>query len=297
MGAFCLDPDDAGKAMGAESKLPLEGMCDLFDGECAVYEGFGVDRVVAARYVAADGSDKSIDVVLSRFKSAPSAFAMFTKRTVGDGDPADPASPKPFAVPGAAALGLGNAYVWRGSHIVEITYSDSKAAPAEVEAAGAKVLPELAELVARSLPGEPRPLPEVAALPTENRIPIGVRYAPAELWKGVKDAGGGAVGYYKLGDKRWRVAVLERSDEAAAKAAMAALAKLPGAAAVTGLADEAVRLEVKDGGVQVEWLVARKGARLTGVGDEARALRSGASAEERAKISLTEAEKKAHLEK
>ena len=43
---FCLDPGEPGRAMGKESSEPLEKMCDLFDGECAVYESFGVERVV-----------------------------------------------------------------------------------------------------------------------------------------------------------------------------------------------------------------------------------------------------------
>ncbi|NUO52294.1 MAG: hypothetical protein HOV80_25855, partial [Polyangiaceae bacterium] len=51
------------------------------------------------------------------------------------------------------------------------------------------------------------------------------------------------------------------------------------------------------GGNEVEWLIARKGAAVRGVGDEPRAMRSGASADERAKISLPEADKKSKLEK
>jgi hypothetical protein len=293
---FCLDPEEPGKAMGKEAKEPLEKMCDLFDGECAVYEGFGVERVVQLRYVAEGGAPSTIDVVLSRFDTPASAFAMFTKRTVGDGDPADPAAPKPIAVRGAAALGVGNAYVWRGAHLVEITYSDTKASPAEVETASAKVLPELARILADALPGDAALLPSVTALPQEKRLPIGVRYVPKELFKGAKD-GGGALGYYEDGGKRWRVAVLDGGNEAAAKDAFAALGKLPGSKPLPGVGDEAVIVKTKDGGNDVEWLLGRKGTLVRGVGDEPRAMRSGASADERAKISLSEADKKSKLEK
>jgi hypothetical protein len=293
---FCLDPEEPGKAMGKEAKEPLEKMCDLFDGECAVYEGFGVERVVQLRYVAEGGAPTTIDVVLSRFDSPASAFAMFTKRTVGDGDPADAAAPKPVAVRGAAALGVGNAYLWRGAHLVEITYADTKATPAEIETASAKVLPELARTIADALPGDATMLPVVVALPQEKRLPIGVRYVPKELFRGAKDAGGGALGYYDDAGKRWRVAAFDVADEAAAKSAVAAVGKLAGAKPVSGLGDEAFRLEVEDGGNKIEWLVARKGAVVRGVGDEPRALRSGASADERAKLSLPEADKKTKLE-
>lgn len=297
VGGFCLDPQEPGRAMGKESKEPLEKMCDLFDGECAVYEGFGVDRVVQLRYVAEAGASTTIDVVLSRFDTPASAFAMYTKRTVGDGDPADPAAPKPMAVRGAAALGVGNAYLWRGNHLVEITYTDTKATPAEVEAASAKVLPELARVVSEALPGDAAMLPAVMALPQDSRVPIGVRYAPKEAIRGAKEAGGGAVGYYEANGKRWRVVALAHQDEAAAKTAIASIGKLPGAKPVSELGDEAVRVELTDAGNTVEWLVARKGASVRAIGDEPRAMRSGASPDERAKISLSEADKKARLEK
>jgi hypothetical protein len=294
---FCLDPQEGGRAMGKDSKEPLEKMCDLFDGECAVYEGFGVERVVQARYVAEAGSSTTLDVVLSRFDSPASAFAMYTKRTVGDGDPADSAAPKPIAVRGAAALGVGNAYLWRGNHLVEMTYADTKATPAEVEAASAKVLPELARLVSEALPGDAAMLPTVLALPQDSRLPVGVRYAPKEAMRGAKDAGGGAIGYYDANGKRWRVVAFAHKDEAEAKAAMAAIAKLAGAKPLSDLGEEAFSVELTDSGNAVEWLVARKAGVVRAVGDEARALRAGASADERSKISLPVAEKKARLEK
>jgi hypothetical protein len=298
IGGFCLDPADGGKAMGEGAKAPLEAMCDLFDGECAVYEAHGVKRVVALRYVSSGGSQATIDVVLSKFGSPSEAYAMFTKRTVGDGDPADEAAPKPIEGGGAAALGVGNAYLWRGEHLAEITYADTAASPADMEKAGSATLPPLVKAIGDALPGDTAQLPDVALLPKPDRIPIGVRFVADEAIRGVKleGKGAGAVGYYRAGDKRWRVIAAARADEAAAKELMAAISKAPGAEAVTGLGDEAVRVEVKDGATAVEWLAARKGARVFAVGDEPRALRSGASAEERAKISLGQDEKKAKLE-
>src|SRR5688572_22830165 len=63
---FCLDPEEPGKAMGKEAKEPLEKMCDLFDGECAVYECFGVERVVQLWYVAEVRAVSTIAAVVSR---------------------------------------------------------------------------------------------------------------------------------------------------------------------------------------------------------------------------------------
>ena len=67
-----------------------------FDGECEVYKRFGLDRVVVLRYVDGSGAPNSVEVNLSRFKTADGAYAMFTKRVVADGDPAQ-ATVKPLA--------------------------------------------------------------------------------------------------------------------------------------------------------------------------------------------------------
>ena len=296
-GAFCLDPNGGDKAMGEGASLPLDHICDVFDGECEVYKGFGVRRVVEARYVDGGGGPATIDVHLSKFATSEGAFAMFTKRTVGDGDPADEATPKPAEGGGAAALGVGNAYVWRGQYLVELTYNDESSAEAAIKSASDKLLPPLVKDVGAKLPGEAQPLPAVAALPKDARVPMGVTFVAKDVL-GVDGVGPGALGYYREGDKRWRVVSLVRADADQAKDVLTTFAKLPGATKEKGPVPDAVRFMRKDAdGASVEWVVARVGKGVLGVGDEARATRVGASADERAKVSLTKDEKLERLKK
>src|SRR4051794_29465769 len=47
---FCLDPNGGDKVFGEGASLPIDQICDMFDGECEIYKGFGVRRVVEMRY-------------------------------------------------------------------------------------------------------------------------------------------------------------------------------------------------------------------------------------------------------
>jgi hypothetical protein len=276
---FCLDPADGGEAMGEGAKAPLEKMCDLFDGECKVYEDHGVKRVARARYVSEAGGAATVDVYASRFDAPESAYAMFTKRVVGDGDPADPATPKPAPGGDVAAIGIGNAYVAAGATLFEITYSDDRASPPEIEKASRPVL----EALAKELGGAAGKLPVAALeLPEAGRLPLGVRYLKDEVVRGVKGTGPGAVGYYADGGKRWRLAIIEAADEAAAKKVIDAFAAAKGAKKDAS----GVTLDVADGGVSVEWLVKQDGRRVAAIGDEPRVARQGAKPEETGKLWL-----------
>jgi hypothetical protein len=294
---FCLDPNGGDKAFGEGASLSLDHICDIFDGECEVYRGFGVRRVVEARYVDGAGGPATIDVHLSKFATTEGAYAMFTKRTVGDGDPADEATPRPSEGGGAAALGIGNAYLWRGQYLVELTYDDESSAEAAIKAAGERLLPPLVAEMGAKLPGDTQPPPAVQALPKDARLPMGTVYVTTDLL-GVDGVGGGAFGYYREGDKRWRVLAIARADADQAKDVLGTFAKLPGATKEKGAGDAAVRVMRKDSdGIAVEWVVARAGKDVLGVGDEVRALRAGMSADEHAKVTLTKAEKLERLKK
>jgi hypothetical protein len=296
-GGFCLDPNGGDKALGEAAPLPLDGICDMFDGECEIYKGFGVKRVVETRYVSGAGGAATVDVHLSKFASTEGAYAMFTKRIVGDGDPADEATPRPIDGGGAAALGLGNAYLWRGQYLAEITYNDESMAEAALKSASDKALPALVKEIGAKLPGETALLPAAAALPKENLLPLGVRYVVKHVL-GVDGAGSGAFGYYKEGDKRYRVLVVVRSDVDQAKDVLTSFGKLPGAAREKGIGDGAVRLMHKEGeSAPTEWIFARADKAVYGVGDEARVLRSGMTAEAHAKVSLGKEEKVERLKK
>jgi hypothetical protein len=296
-GGFCIDPNGGDKTFGESASLTIDHICDLFDGECEIYKGYGVRRVVEARYVDGAGTPATIDVHLSRFASTEGAYAMFTRRVVGDSDPAGEATPRSIDGGGAAALGLGNAYLWRGLYLVELTYNNETAAEAAIKAASEKLLPPLVKEMGGKLPGETGLPPAAAALPTEARIPLGVRFVTKDLL-GVEGAGAGAFGYYSAGGKRWRLASLLRADADQAKDVLTTLTKLPGAAREKNLAEGAVRVMRKDGeGAAVEWVFARAGKAVMGIGDEPRALRAGMTAEEHAKVSLARDEKIDRLKK
>jgi hypothetical protein len=268
----------------------------MFDGECEIYKGFNVRRVVEARYVDGAGSTATIDVYLSKFATTEGAYAMFTKRVVGDGDPADEASPRPIEGGGAAALGVGNAYLWRGLYLAELTYSDESAAEAALRAAGEKLLPPLVKEMGAKLPGEAA-LPAAAALPKDKLLPLGIRYVIKDAL-GAPGAGGGAFGYYKDGTKRHRVLSLVREDEDQAKDVLASFGKVAGATKEKGVPGGLVRLMHKEGDAPPsEWVLARAGKTIFGVGDEPRALQAGMTAEEHAKVSLSKDEKIERLKK
>jgi hypothetical protein len=295
---FCLDPSPSDKGYGEGTKNPLDGICNLFDGECEVYLGGGVKRVVEGHYVDGGGSGATIDVYLSQFESPEAAYAMFTKRVVGDGDPAHEDTPKPIAGGGAAALGLGNAYLWRGAHLAEITYNDAAAkTEAEIKTQTDRLLPPLVKAFGDKLPGKPE-LPESAAkLPPEGLIPLGVRLVTKDILA-VAGAGGGAFGYYRDGEVRWRVLSIAKADADQANDALENFGKIKGAAAETGLGDEAYRFMHEPVGLpKTEWIIARKGAWIVGIGDEDRVLVEGMSADDHAKKTLTQEGKRERLKK
>lgn len=301
---FCLDPKDGDKSFGKGTPNPLEAIADLFDGESKNYEDYGVGRVVHARYVAERGST-SIDVNASEFVSERNAYAMFTKRVVGDGDPADEATPKKaeMGADAIAVLGTGNAYVVRGKWLLEVVYNDDTATPAQLERDGNKALTELLSAIVAKIPGASPSPPEVAALPAPDRIPMGVRYRLAVPFPGLAgevdrpDANsvGGAVGYYRSGERRYRISAVKLADEAAAKSLFDQATKQPGATAREGAGDQATRYTFKEGALEGEVLVARKGNAVYAVWDELRVLRGGMPDAERAKLSLTSDDKLAKL--
>jgi hypothetical protein len=295
---FCLDPNGKGESFGEGASQPIDKICDLFDGECEIYRGFNVRRVTEIRYVDGKGTPATIDVHLSKFGTSEAAYAMFTKRVVGDGDPADDATPQAIEGGGAAALGLGNAYVWRGAYLAEITYNDETVKEeAALKAASTKLLPPLVKEVGDKLPGEPTLPAAAAALPKDEQLPLGVRYETKDAL-GIDGLGAGAFGYYRAADKRWRVLSLVRGDVDQAKDVITTLMKRPGATKEKGVAEQAVRFMHEDEDkVPVEWIVARRGKTLVGIGDEVRVLRTGMTADDHAKVTLTKDDKIAHLKK
>lgn len=292
-GGYCVDPQAPVKTYGDRGKLTMDEVCTTaFDGECEVYKRLGLKRVVALRYIDGSGKGGTVDVNLSEFADAQGAYAMFTSRIVA-GDPADPSTPKVLHAGTAGAIGTGRAYVWRDTHLAELQYNNEVESPEQLAKSSEAILTVLGRDLGAKLPGSADPLPEVKALPAAARIPGGTLFHPKDAL-GVSGAGAAAYGFYKEGDKRWRVMSMVRKDVDQAKDAFKAIKSKPGAMPVPQLGDEAchVVLAPQGAGPKVEWLVVRKGNAVWGVGDEEHALRDAAGnpdAEKKARVSKEDA--------
>lgn len=294
-GDYCIDPNSETRAYGEGAKGTLDEVCtQQFDGECEVYKSYGLRRVVTVRYVDGKGSPGTISVTLSRFGSNEGAYGFFTKRVIADGDPVDVA-PEPLEAGAAGALGSGIAYVWRGEHVAELSYTNEVEPPDKIRESSRRVLPPLAKTIGDKLPGQTA-LPQAASLlPADHRVSLGIRYE----YQDVLDIGGvgrGAIGYYKNADKRWRTFVVVRPDADAAKDVMQTLKKAEGATALKDAPFPALVVpRQRETGPRVEWIVARGGARVFGVGDEELVLTADLSADKQAQVKLGRDEKLAIL--
>jgi hypothetical protein len=148
------------------------------------------------------------------------------------------------------------------------------------------------------MPGDATLPPAVLALPTENRLPMGVAYAVGDVF-GVPGIGGGAVGYYKDGERRYRVVALLRPDEDAAGDVLETLKKTAHATTLKELLFPAMAFgsERDDSAPRTDWVAGRKGSRVFGVGDEELVLGGGRSKEDEQRLKLTKDEKVARLKK
>jgi len=289
---FCVDPNGETRAYGADAPDGIDQVClQQFDGDCEVYKSFGLERVVTLRYVDGGGSEGVVDAVLSRFASAEGAYGFFTRRLVGNADPAQ-AAPGALTAGGAAALGSGSASVWRAKYVAELYYINPDEPPERAIALGRAVLTPLAKQIGDRLTGE-LALPAAArALPAEHRVPFGVAYELRDLL-GVAGTGAGAFGFYRDGKQRWRVLSIERPDEAGAKDVMESLKRALDGKWEKGTLPPAmqVSVSVEGGGPKLGWMFARSGSRVFGVGDEEYALGADATAETVAEVCLDRAQK------
>lgn len=275
---YCLDPESEAKTYGEKGKLSMDDVCTTaLDGECEVYKRFGLVRMVSLHYIDGGASGGSVEVYLSQFKDVPGGYAMFTKRVVADGDPADPSAPRPLAAGGAGALGTGRAYVWKGPYVAELQYNNEQESPEQLAKSSAAILSAVGKDIGNRLP-VPADKPEAAQrLPAAGLLPGGIVYVTKDAL-GVTGAGGAAIGYYAEGpkqEKRWRMVAMAPGDVASAKDVMKAFRALPGALPVAGIGEEALHVVVQSSkeAPKVEWLLARKGALVVGAGDEELVLR------------------------
>lgn len=292
-GALCADPHGAERAYGEDADKPFERACDeLLDGECEIYRSFGALRTMEVRYIDDGGSSATATVLLTKFNTSEGAYAMFTLRVVGDGDPAAEVTPKRIEADFTAAAGVNNAYVVRGPFLAEVVLTDETAGSAAALRAAAErhVIP-LAKAIGAKLTGDLAPPPAVSVLPASARLPLGVRYHTRDVL-GVAGAGPGAVGYYREGAKRYRVAAMLRRDGDQAKDLLATFAREPGATREKAPYDGFVRLVVQPAGeLPSEWVFGRARGVVLAIGDEVRVLRDTMASEERSKLLLSTKEK------
>jgi hypothetical protein len=268
----CLEPKGDTRTFGDRGKSTLEELCTTaFDGECEVYRGFGVKRVVGVRYVEGSGKQGTVEVYVNQFATKAGALGMFSKRVVGESDPADPAAPKAFGAGERSALGTGRGYVWSGEYLVELTYTndDGSLTQEAFKAAADAVLAPIGKAIGAALPADTTALPSVAALPVGSQIPGGLAFYPADGF-GVPHLGPVALGFYRDGDARFRILAIAHGDAAEAKGEMRLFKARPKAKPEAGFGDEAVALELEGGADKAgaTYLVARTGSTVIGVGTE-----------------------------
>ncbi|MFO0742123.1 MAG: DUF6599 family protein [Labilithrix sp.] len=290
VGGYCVDPQGEIKTYGEKGKLSMDEVCTTaFDGECEVYKRYGLKRVVSLHYVDGSGKGGQVEVNLSQFADIGGAYGMFTLRTVA-GDPAEPSTPKVLQAGGAGAIGTGRAYVWRGMHLAELQYVNENESPEQLVKSSEAILTKVGKEIGDRLPGGPDLPPAAAMLPAAMRVPQGITYAPKDVlgWNGV---GPGAIGYYKDGDRRWRVLAIVKDDAEQAKDALKTMKSKPGSLPIPNSGgDEGAHVVLPgNGDPKVEMFVVRKGNVLWGVGDEEYALRA-ANGAEREKVRLTKDE-------
>lgn len=290
LGAFCVNPEGETQAYGEKAPGPIDGICKMFDGGCELYRNHQVKRTVSLDYVNGDGSGATINAILSQFASSEHAYAMFTYRVTSGEDPTRPDMPKKTEVGAPAAMGTGSLYAVKGPYLLELSYVNSEESGDEkkLRASAEKHLPGVAKGILGQLPGAATPPAAVALLPAEHLLPMGVSFSMGKSL-GVEGTGNGAHGFYKDGDRRYRVMVLLKDDPEQAKDTLKSFSKIKGSQEEKNLGEAAVRvmLQEQTDDPKSEWIVARKGKLVVGVGDDNFALKGG----DALKVSLPKDEK------
>jgi len=296
---YCLDPQGEVRAFGEKAKLTLEDVCtSAVDGECEVYKRYGLKRFVSLRYIDGSGAGGSVEIYLSQYNDAAGAYGMFTKRVVADGDPADPSAPRYLDAGGAGAIGTGRAYAWRGDELAELQYINENESPAQLAKSSEAVLGPLAKQIGAKIPGALDKPPSVAALPVAHLVgPNALTFFPKDAL-GITGAGAGGVGYYKDGDRRYRLLAIQKADADQAKDVMKTFKAHAGSTVVpAGPGDESLHvvLQPTPDSPKVEWLVTRKGSLVAGAGDEETLIHPTEPPDAQAKVRLTKDEATAKL--
>jgi hypothetical protein len=279
---YCINPDGETNAFGDKAPKPMDGICALFDGGCEIYKTHQVKRTVSVDYIDGAGSAATVTTILSQFATSEQAYAMFTHRVTSDEDPARPDIAKKVDVGAPAALGTGTLFACKGTYLLELSYVNTAESgdANQLRQSANKVLPPIGKDILGRLPGSSAPPDAVAKLPTDEQLPLGVSLVLKDAL-GAPGTGVAAIGYYKTGEKRYRVLSLVKKDADQAKDVLKTFAKEKGATEEKNLAEGAVRLMVQESPTapKAEWIVARQGNVLLGVGDEPFVLGPGSTLE------------------
>lgn len=299
VGGYCVNPDGTTLAFGQKTSKPISGICDIYDGGCKMYEDGKVLRAVRVDYVDGSGGAGMVTVDLMEFPSPDHAVAIFTKVVTNDEDPTRDDMPRKVAVGGAeGALGTGSLRFVKGTHFVDLSYVNTNESGdvKKLRASSDKVLPVIAEALFAKLPDNGKAPPALALLPAEQKIPLGVTYT-LDKALGADGTGATAFGFYKDGDKRWRILAISKADPDQAKDVLKSFGKKKGATEEKGIGEGGLRFThaEKDGDPKAEWIVARKGKVVVGIGDEAFAQKPGAPPAENDKVSLSRDDKQKKL--
>jgi hypothetical protein len=292
---YCIDPNGETRTFGEAGKLPMDAICtEAFDGDCEVYKELGLKRVVHFRYVDGAGSPGTIEIYLSQFATSDGSYAMFTRRVIADSDPVATA-PRRLDAGGAGMIGTGRAYVWRGPYLAEIQYANEQETVAQMKVSSDRLLTPVGAEIGAKMAGSVD-LPRAAGrLPQQKMVPLGIAYTQRDVL-GVDGAGPGATGFYRDGDKRYRVLSIARDDVDQAKDVMKTFARIRGATEEKGIGDGGWHVMLADNeGVKLEWVIARSGKELFGVGDEQYVTGSGMTTSEHDAVCLTREQKVARL--
>jgi hypothetical protein len=220
VGEFCLDPNADVRRYGEGTASPLDGVCvELFNGECEIYKGYGLEGVKTTQYVATGKGRASVSVVASRFRHSSGAFGFFTRRILGDGLPSQ-VTVVPLKVTGRAALGPGVLYLWRGKQVLEMNYVSESETPAEIEQNSAPVLRSLSASTSQLMLGTTTPETGVAVLESMSEASFGVLVRADGLFD-LSGSGPYATAYFEASstshDPAYRLVTAERRDEAAVR--------------------------------------------------------------------------------
>ncbi|MCS6898368.1 MAG: DUF6599 family protein [Myxococcales bacterium] len=290
LGVFCVNPEGETQAYGEKAPAPIDGICKMFDGGCELYRTHQVKRTVSLDYVDGEGKGSTVNAILSQFATSDHAYAMFTHRVLGGEDPLRPDMPKKTEVGAPGAMGTGSLYAVKGPYLLELSYVNSEESGDEkkLKASAERHLPVVARGILEKLPGTVTPPAAVAQLPSENLLPLGVAYTLGKTL-GVEGTDHSAQGFYRDGERRYRALVLLKDDPEQAKDVLKSFGKLKGAQEEKNLGEAAVRvmLQEQNDDPKAEWIVARKGRLVVGVGDDNFALKGG----DAAKVSLSKDEK------